>query len=412
MTVELQSSPPELKSIARHSRRCFHVQYESLCHCFRLPSSSETTGGGFFVFCCLGLVVCFGLYAFMLEQLTIDGHGPNEFLLMLISCIIYSALSYIGRVLGRERIDTAPWYVFLILSFTTFCSSYLSVLALRYVSYIFRVLGKTCKPIPIMALGLIIGKHYPLRKYVSVILVTLGAILFFVFQNKTHRENEHNRPEIGALLVLLSLCFDGATGVLEEKFMKQYQMGPFTMMHKINCFSVLIAGTLVLFTSANVTNEELAHYFSILPDLLMLGITGGCGQMFIFLMISRFGALMTSIAGTARKILTMAVSIAVFGHNLALIQYFGLFIAVSGMLVNLYRGPPKEPLRRSRTVLVEEEEEGEQEGLLSHQDDDEEEIKDAQPTNVFSNVNENFEPKPEAPYGVAIDIAFRATTAA
>ncbi|OQS02066.1 Drug/Metabolite Transporter (DMT) Superfamily, partial [Thraustotheca clavata] len=244
---------PEIQTIVLRSHRCMVFQYEFLCQCFRLPSR-QPASGFYFAFYSMGLVVCFGLYAYLLERLTIDGHGPNEFVLMFVSCVIYSSLSYIGRQLGRERIDTAPWYVFLLLSFTTFFSSYLSVLALRYVSYIFRVLGKTCKPIPIMGIGLLLGKKYPLRKYTSVALVTCGAILFFVYQSKKHDDSEHLHTEIGALLVLASLCFDGITGALEEKFMTQYQMGPFTMMNKINCFSVLLAATLYVSTSLEPTD--------------------------------------------------------------------------------------------------------------------------------------------------------------
>ncbi|EQC33586.1 hypothetical protein SDRG_08694 [Saprolegnia diclina VS20] len=402
------------------SHRFTIYKYECFFQCFRLPAAPAPASGVLFAFYSLGLVVCFGLYAYLLERLTIDGKGPNEFVLMFVSCIIYACISYAGRVLGRERIDTAPWHVFLLLSFTTFCSSYLSVLALRYVSYIFRVLGKTCKPIPIMAIGLLLGKSYPRRKYASVALVTLGAIIFFAFMQRRHAESPATDAALGALLVLISLGFDGATGALEEKFMTQYQMGPFTMMHKINCFSVLLAAVFFSVSATTETWDDLPRHTKLLPDLLVLGVTGGIGQMFIFLMISHFGALMTSMVGTARKILTMAVSIWVFGHVLAPLQYVGLVIAVVGMLANLYRGPTaaaKEETtsesRHSRTVAVEDDED-EADRLLQEEHDDEKlELMNvhAPTSHVFGTVNNSLAPKPEAPYGMAIDIAFRATTA-
>ncbi|OQR86952.1 Drug/Metabolite Transporter (DMT) Superfamily [Achlya hypogyna] len=405
----------EAESMVAH--RCIVYKYECLCQCFRLPAAPAPASGSLFVFYSLGLVVCFGLYAYLLERLTIDGKGPNEFVLMFVSCVIYAGVSYAGRVLGRERIDTAPWHVFLLLSFTTFCSSYLSVLALRYVSYIFRVLGKTCKPIPIMAIGLALGKKYPPRKYVSVALVTVGAIIFFVFMQRRHPDAPAHDAALGALLVLISLGFDGATGALEEKFMTQYQMGPFTMMHRINCFSVVLAVLFFALSADATTRDDLPRHAALLPNLIVLGITGGCGQMFIFLMISRFGALMTSMAGTARKILTMAVSIWVFGHVLAPLQYVGLLIAVVGMLANLYRGPSaakQPPEELSRTVAAEDDEDEDARLLAADAGDDAklELMNVGAPTShVFAVVNENLTPKPEAPYGMAIDIAFRATTA-
>ncbi|ETW02005.1 hypothetical protein H310_06523 [Aphanomyces invadans] len=428
--VSTAAASSSLQSVLVRSHRFAVYEYECLVQCFRIPSAPSTSAF-LMVTYSLGLVVCFGAYAYVLERLTIDGNGPNEFIIMLVCCVVYALLSYIGKVLAREQhVDTAPWYVFVLLSFTTFSSTFLSTYSLRYVSYILRVLGKTCKPIPIMAIGLALGKRYPVRKYASVAMVTIGAMLFFIYQSKSasrHHNIQSAAPtvavvdgdasdaaiatmnaEIGALLLLVSLFFDGATGALEEKFMTQYQMGPFTMMHRINVVSTLLSAVLIVATSQEMALVHVLDNFAVSRDLLFLGVSGGAGQMFIFLMISRFGALMTSVAGTARKILTLCVSILAFGHVLTGMQYVGLAVAVAGMCVNLLRGSkPQQP----HTLNTEE-----TKGFLEETDDSGDEqhnIDDAQPPSsskvVFPDVRDSLAPKDE-PYGMAIDIAFRATT--
>ncbi|ETV73890.1 hypothetical protein H257_11547 [Aphanomyces astaci] len=438
------SSPPSssLQSVLVRSHRFALYEYECLVQCFRIPSAPSTSAC-LMVFYSFGLVVCFGAYAYVLERLTIDGNGPNEFVLMFVCCVVYAILSYVGKVLAREQhVDTAPWYVFLVLSFTTFSSTFLSTYSLRYVSYVFRVLGKTCKPIPIMAIGLALGKRYPPRKYLSVAMVTVGAMLFFVYKSAASSSSHHHsttvdataasshnaadnatmNAEIGALLLVISLFFDGATGALEEKFMTQYQMGPFTMMHKINVVSTLLSAVLIVVTSQEATLLHVVANFSVSRDLLLLGLCGGVGQMFIFLMISRFGALMTSVAGTARKILTLCVSILAFGHVLTQMQYVGLAVAVAGMCVNLVRGHGS-PTSAKQTLSQEALDTEETTGFLQddkdgddadhderrRRDDDDDEDNVPPSKGVFPDVRGNLVPKQDE-YGIAIDIAFRATT--
>lgn len=40
------------------------------------------------------------------------------------------------------------------------------------------MLGKSCKPIPVMVMGAFLGKKYPLKKYLNVALIVAGVALF------------------------------------------------------------------------------------------------------------------------------------------------------------------------------------------------------------------------------------------
>lgn len=41
-----------------------------------------------------------------------------------------------------------------------------------------QVLGKSCKPIPVMVMGAFLGKKYPVKKYANVALIVAGVALF------------------------------------------------------------------------------------------------------------------------------------------------------------------------------------------------------------------------------------------
>lgn len=71
-----------------------------------------------------------------------------------------------------------------------------------------QVLGKSAKPIPVLLLGVLIGrKRYPLLKYMIVLFIVVGVALFLYDDNTSLPTDEHT-PRlfhvlgIGELLVV------------------------------------------------------------------------------------------------------------------------------------------------------------------------------------------------------------------
>lgn len=78
-----------------------------------------------------------------------------------------------------------------------------------------QVVGKSAKPIPVLILGVLLGKRsYPPRKYVFVVLIVLGVILF-MFKDKGGGSTAESYFGMGELLLLLSLTMDGLTGAVQ-----------------------------------------------------------------------------------------------------------------------------------------------------------------------------------------------------
>jgi hypothetical protein len=130
------------------------------------------------------------------------------------------------------------------------------------------------------------------------------------------------------------LCFDGATGAYEDKLMGKDHVGPFDLMYNIQF------GKAVISFLALVALNELSLFVRTLEDdvfvLTLLGFTGALGQVFVFVTISKFGALNCALIGLCRKMLSLVLSFVLYGHTLNAIQSLGLFLAIVAMIANFY----------------------------------------------------------------------------
>ncbi|KAI9912354.1 hypothetical protein PsorP6_005495 [Peronosclerospora sorghi] len=305
----------------------------------------ETKNVWLLVSCSLGILVSFTLNGLVLEKITthrVLGELSMTFVLCVFNACVASGL----RRARHEKTATMPQHCLVGLGLLAFGSSIASMVSLRYLTYITRILGKACKSIPVMIMGVIFGKKYAVPKYVSVLVLSLGVALFLVgtaHEKQAHEMGttgthasgpEHARtPNMvcGFWLLMLSLLLDGATGALEDKFMETYHIGPFDLMHFVNVYKALFAGV------GMVVNSEVPTFLEwvlpSLPNLLLLSLTGAFGQAFIFFTISKFGALTAAIIGTCRKVLSIVLSVVWFGHVLSLQQTVGLSLSFVGIAI-------------------------------------------------------------------------------
>ena len=244
----------------------------------------------------------------------------------------------------------------------------------RYVIYPIQVLAKSCKPVPVMLMGALMGKRYPPRKYLNVVLIVLGVALFMGGgDSSNHKKADETHSDdggestssssaqlVGILLLFVSLCFDGGTGAYEDKLMSVHSVQPFDLMYNIQLGKTILAGIGLL-----VLNE-LHIFLQMVQDmgflLVALGLSGALGQVFIFVTISKFGALTCSIIGLARKVTTLVASIYFYGHALNSVQFTGLLISVGAMVLNFWGKKQKAP--HTVTAVPDEEDDEELEKML------------------------------------------------
>lgn len=186
-----------------------------------------------------------------------------------------------------------------------------------------------------MLMGAFMGKRYPLRKYVNVLMIVTGVALFSGggANKKAGSGDDSPSPSqaIGVLLLFISLCFDGGTGAYEDKLMSVHSVQPFDLMYNIQLGKTILAGIGLLVLNQIHIFVEMVQEMGFL--LVALGLSGALGQVFIFVTIAKFGALTCSIIGLARKVTTLVASIYFYGHHLNSVQFTGLVICVGSMVI-------------------------------------------------------------------------------
>ncbi|GFH60197.1 solute carrier family 35 (UDP-galactose transporter), member B1 [Chaetoceros tenuissimus] len=287
--------------------------------------------------CFFGIMMSFVGYGLLLEYATSGGRKLHELSFLFVTSLLYTVTAAAGRHVRDEVPTTIPPARFAVLGITSMGSTFCSVRSLRYVIFPIQVLAKSCKPVPVMIMGALMGKKYPLKKYINVCLIVAGVGLFMgggSSSKKSSGDSELSSSSqiVGIILLFISLCFDGGTGAYEDKLMAVHSVGPFDLMYNIQLGKTIIAGVSLL-----VLNQ--VHVFlQMCQDmgfvLVALGLTGAMGQVFIFVTISKFGALTCSIIGLARKVTTLVASIYFYGHHLNGVQITGLVICVTSMVMN------------------------------------------------------------------------------
>ncbi|NWS31304.1 S35B1 protein, partial [Polioptila caerulea] len=192
-----------------------------------------------------------------------------------------------------------------------------------------QVLGKSCKPIPVMLLGVtLLRKRYPPAKYLCVLLIVAGVALFLYKPKKGAGDTEHIFGYGELLLVrgrlLLLLVFPpGVCGIpcLFLGVLAPRGQGMLTL----GCFAgILFTGELWEFLSFT------QRYPSIISNILLFGLTSALGQSFIFMTVVYFGPLTCSIITTTRKFFTILASVVLFANPISPMQWVGTVLVFLG----------------------------------------------------------------------------------
>lgn len=140
--------------------------------------SSKSTEYLWLAICFFGIMGSFVAYGLLLEYATSGDKQLHELSFLFITSLLYTLTASVGRYARAEKPSTIPPAQFAVLGLTSMGSTFFSVRALRYVIYPIQVLAKSCKPVPVMLMGALMGKKYPMKKYLKVALIVAGVGLF------------------------------------------------------------------------------------------------------------------------------------------------------------------------------------------------------------------------------------------
>lgn len=253
-----------------------------------------------------------------------------------------------------------------------------SNLALRWVPYPTQVIGKSAKPIPVMLLGVLVGrKSYALQRYFFVLLIVVGVVLFMMKEGHVSKTSDDN-VGLGEILLILSLSMDGFTGAIQERMRAASAPSAQHMMLSMNAWSTIFVSVGIV---ASGELFEFIHFAGKYPQvwiqLAILALTGSLGQYFIFMMVNKlteftsppsvvlslfllfffvqvsaFGPLACSVVTTTRKFFTVLCSVLFLGNPLTSRQWLGTAIVFAGLFADACFGksaPKKKSAKGSKS---------------------------------------------------------------
>lgn len=311
--------------------------------------------------CGLGIFVCYFYYGVLQERITRGKYGEGEqeerftciMALVAFQCLVNYLYAWLmGRTVLKQGEDTTRSSYYAVASFTYLLAMVSSNKALAWVPYPTQVVGKSCKPIPVMLLGVLVGrKVYPARKYLFILLIVAGVALF-MYKDQAAGAAAGGLQVLGAgeLLLLLSLTCDGLTGAVQERMKSEHGTKSGHMMMAMNKWSICYLSVALLVTGEGGQFLAFLHrHPTVLWQLATFSIASALGQFFIFVCVSDFGPLPCSIITTTRKFFTVLGSVIFFGNSLITRQWIGTAFVFTGIFLDGLYGKQKSAAPKAAT---------------------------------------------------------------
>lgn len=226
---------------------------------------------------------------------------------------------------------------FVLIAISSSAASPFGYASLKYIDYPTQILGKSCKLLPVMALGVLVyGRSFPPHKYLVVAMVTAGVAMFTLYNGKTHAARDKtNSSWWGLFLLSINLLLDGLTNSTQDQMFKQFRSitGP-SMMVGLNLMSSILVSTYLLSGFSSELSSALqfmTDHPAIITDILLFAFCGAMGQLAIFYTLENFGSLVLITVTLTRKMFTMLLSVLWFNHPLTTGQYAGVALVFGGI---------------------------------------------------------------------------------
>lgn len=180
----------------------------------------------------------------------------------------------------------------------------------------------------------LLNKQYKASEYVSVCIIALGIFFFSDVDNidGAHKIIKTTLP--GLICLLGYLVSDSFTSTWQDNLIKSYSMSSIALMFMTNLYSCLFTFVSLIYQNEfDETVEFISKHSDITSHLVYLSLASAIGQIFIFVTIQKFGALVFTLIMTTRQVLSILFSSLVFQHQLSVQSIFGIVLIFSALFV-------------------------------------------------------------------------------
>ena len=276
----------------------------------------------------VGSLVFSSCYNLILEFLTkIEVERVSEWTLGFLLSLSCALVAFIKEY--KQKPTVMPFRYYLRMSVCSSISSIASLYALRYVDFVTQLVGKSSKAVfAILIARLFFHKSFSAGKYLSVVALAVGVSLFSL--SVAHEKSENNQWP-GFVLLFVSLVFDGLRTALQDQYIEKYSFRATEMLYQLmrmQAFYALVG--MCVFNQ--FSHKALDVVYEQSNWLLVLIVAGTAAQVMLFESLRAYGGLTTSIVGTCRRAISIALSILIFRHPFHVFQVVGSTLVILSLL--------------------------------------------------------------------------------
>ncbi|CAE7941560.1 UTR5B [Symbiodinium necroappetens] len=255
-----------------------------------------------------GIVGMLAVYGILQERIMTVRYDDEMFrhsvFLVLCNRLVAVLFAAVLASMHKESLaNNAPLRLYLIVSLSNVIASTCQYEALKHVSFVVQMLGKSFKTIPVMMWGMVVsGKRYSLTDWLLAAVVTAGITIFLI-------SGPHRAPGEGtgcstlAGLALLSgfLALDGLTSVMEEKLFKDYETSKWNQILYVNLLSSTTSAAALVVSGEFMPALSFSRHAAFLRDASFLSLSAVAAQYFIYSQIREFGAVVFALTMNIRQ---------------------------------------------------------------------------------------------------------------
>lgn len=329
----------------------------------------------------IGIYVCFFSWGILHERVAhhkhiVDGK-PTKFKYFLISTLlsgVCTSITALGclialHVLGWPvRFVKADLTKFAFMGGTMTFAGPLGLTAAKQLSYPIYLTVKMCKMVPSVIVGALWYRfRYTGLKYLAVVLISGGVLGFSLLSNQEDTQVGVQTATddasagivfdktfaIAVAVAFFGMTLDGYTVSTQDALHRdskdlhslQMMLGAGLAQTAWCLASLGFAELLPESAHTSVIKPELqaaAHFFHEAPqalyDVVALGLMNSLGQVFVLTGVGLFGGLTMVALMTTRKVGSVFISIAAFGHSVSTAQWLALGAVIVGVVVDTVDG--------------------------------------------------------------------------
>jgi len=232
-------------------------------------------------------------------------------------------------------------------SISNMLSSWCQYESLRYVSFPAVTLFKSFKLAPVMAMGKFLGnKQYPQYDYFVALGIGIGITMFMTSTDDLQvgfgyniYDQKASATWTGIMLLFLFLFFDSFTSQWQSRmFQRHRDLSMVELMFATSAFSSLLSLiTLIHSDELGPALDFVFRHSEIHLHFFLFSICSTIGQLLIFYTIKNFGAVVFTIIMTTRVVVSIALSVYMYGHKVTEVGFFGLILVMAAVCYRVKR---------------------------------------------------------------------------